>query len=195
MPSSDPWLISGLGNPGRTYAMTRHNVGFMALDRVVGRLGMHIDQKKFNTCYGRGSHAGNRLVAAKPMAFMNRSGQPLRQLAGYYNIPPCRMIVIHDDIDIGQGRIKIKEKGGHGGHNGIKSIMEAFGTGDFPRLRIGIGRPEAPMDVSDYVLARFTETERRFFEDLLEIAVDAVITMIELGLAQGMNIFNQKQVG
>lgn len=192
-PHAVQWLVAGLGNPGRTYAGTRHNVGFMVIDRVTSRCGIPLDQKKFTAHFGRGNCAGIRLLAAKPMAYMNRSGTPLQQLAKYFDIPLSHMIVIHDDIDIEKGQIKIKEKGGHGGHNGIKSIMEAFGSGDFPRLRIGIGRPEAPMDVTDYVLGKLTAGEKRFFAPVLENAEEAVMTIIEKGLAEGMNRFNQKQ--
>ncbi|MFW6081790.1 MAG: aminoacyl-tRNA hydrolase, partial [Desulfosalsimonas sp.] len=121
-----------------------------------------------------------------------RSGPPLRQLTEYFGIPNEYVIIIHDDIDIEKGRIKIKEKGGHGGHNGIKSIMEAFGSGNFPRLRIGIGRPEPPMDVTDYVLGRFTAEEKKIFAALMQDAEDAVLTMIRKGLAEAMNRFNQR---
>ena len=128
------------------------------------------------------------------MDYMNRSGPPLRHLADYYNIEISQILVIHDDLDIEKGQIKIKEKGGHGGHNGIKSIMEAFGSGDFPRLRIGIGRPASPMEVTDWVLGKLTPEEERFFGPVLENAGDAVITLIENGLSVAMNRFNQKPV-
>lgn len=189
---SSSWLIAGLGNPGRKYLITRHNVGFMAAEKVSDRCGIPIDQKKFITNFGRGGCAEARIVIAKPQAYMNRSGPPIRQLAEYFGIPAEYVLVIHDDIDINKGQIKIKAKGGHGGHNGVKSIMEAFGSGNFPRLRIGIGRPEPPRDVTDYVLGRFTAEEKKIFAPVMQDAEDAVLTMINRGLAEAMNRFNQR---
>lgn len=186
------WMIAGLGNPGTKYAETRHNVGFMVAERVAARCGICLNQSKFKARFGRGSWGDVAVLIAEPMDYMNRSGPPLRSLAGYFDLPLEHMLVIHDDIDIEKGQIKIKEKGGHGGHNGIRSIMEAFGSGDFPRLRIGTGRPGPPMDVTDYVLGRFTAEEKRFFAPVLENAEHAVITIIENGLAAAMNRYNQK---
>ena len=194
MNSGAQWLIAGLGNPGRKYERTRHNVGFMAAERVARRCGIPIAQNKFKSRFGRGRCENMRLVIAKPMDYMNRSGPPLYQLARYFAIPLENTLVIHDDMDIEKGQIKIKEKGGHGGHNGIKSIMEVFGSGDFPRLRIGIGRPETPMDVTDYVLGKLTGEEARIFATVLENAEDAVITLVKNSVTQAMNEFNQRQI-
>ncbi|MGM0787170.1 MAG: aminoacyl-tRNA hydrolase [Thermodesulfobacteriota bacterium] len=186
------WLIAGLGNPGRKYLKTRHNVGFMAAEKVADGCSIPIDRKKFSTDFGMGGCAETRIVIAKPQAYMNRSGPPIQQLAGYFGIPAEYVLVIHDDIDINKGQIKIKAKGGHGGHNGVKSIMEAFGSGNFPRLRIGIGRPEPPRDVTDYVLGRFTAEEKKIFVPVMQKAEDAVLTMISRGLTEAMNRFNQR---
>ncbi|MCF8024652.1 MAG: aminoacyl-tRNA hydrolase [Desulfobacteraceae bacterium] len=187
------WLIAGLGNPGKKYGFTRHNAGFTAAEGVAEHCRIAIDQKKFKAHFGKGEYAGSQIIVAKPGAYMNLSGPPLRQLAGYFNIPIEYILVIHDDIDIEKGRIKIKEKGGHGGHNGIKSIMEAFGSGDFPRLRIGVGRPEPPTATTDYVLGRFTAEEKKLFAEVLQVAEDAVLTIIRKGLAEAMNQFNHRQ--
>ncbi|MFP4649339.1 MAG: aminoacyl-tRNA hydrolase [Desulfobacterales bacterium] len=189
-PSS--WLIAGLGNPGRKYQKTRHNVGFMAAEKVADRCRIPLEQKKFSANYGRGGCEDARVIIAKPQAYMNRSGPPIRQLAEYFGITAEYVLVIHDDLDINKGQIKIKAKGGHGGHNGVKSIMEAFGSGSFPRLRIGIGRPEPPIDVTDYVLGRFTAEEKKIFAPVMQDAEDAVLTMISRGLAEAMNRFNQR---
>ncbi len=191
---ADLWLIAGLGNPGRSYASTRHNVGYRTADDVARRCGVLIDQDKFKTRFGRGWCGNQKIIIAKPEAYMNRSGPPLRQLADYFNILPRQILVIHDDLDIEKGHIKIKEKGGHGGHNGIKSIMEAFGSGDFPRVRIGIGRPALPINVTDWVLGRFTGEEESFFSQVIQHAGQAATTLIEQGLPVAMNRFNQKQV-
>jgi PTH1 family peptidyl-tRNA hydrolase len=166
----------------------------MAADELAGRCRVSIDQNKFKAGFGRGRCGDQKIIIAKPAAYMNRSGPPLRQLADYFDISHKNTIVIHDDLDIEKGQIKIKEKGGHGGHNGIKSIMEAFGSGDFPRVRIGIGRPALPIDITDWVLGKFTGEEERFFDPVIENASQAVITLIEQGLPVAMNRFNQKQV-
>ncbi|MFP4454069.1 MAG: aminoacyl-tRNA hydrolase [Desulfobacterales bacterium] len=188
------WIIAGLGNPGDKYRLTRHNVGFMAAERIADRCCILIDKEKFKNHFGTGIYEGSRLIVTKPQGFMNRSGPALCRLAGYFDIPLENILIIHDDIDIKKGQIKIKEKGGHGGHNGVKSVIEAFGSGNFPRLRIGIGRPEPPIDVTDYVLGRLTGEEEQIFKTALENAQDAVLTMIRHDLAVAMNQFNQRHL-
>lgn len=189
---AETWLIAGLGNPGPAYARTRHNVGFLAAENAAMRCSVAMEQNKFKVRFGRGRRGNNKIIIAQPLDYMNRSGPPLRRIADYFGIETGQILVIHDDLDIGKGQIKFKEKGGHGGHNGIKSIMEAFSSGGFPRLRIGIGRPAPPIDVTDWVLGRFTSEEQRFFEPVIELAGKAVITMIDKGLPVAMNRFNQK---
>lgn len=188
------WLVAGLGNPGSSYARTRHNVGYMAAETLAQKCKIAINQNKFKAWFGRGRCGNRKIIIAKPSAYMNRSGPPLRQLADYFNVSILNTLVIHDDLDIEKGQIKIKEKGGHGGHNGIKSIMETFGSGDFPRVRIGIGRPSLPVDVTDWVLGKFTKEEEKFFAPVIENASQAVITLIEQGLPVAMNRFNQRQI-
>ncbi|MFW6052703.1 MAG: aminoacyl-tRNA hydrolase [Desulfosalsimonas sp.] len=188
------WLIAGLGNPGKKYRRTRHNVGFMTVERVADRCRIAIDKKKFKNHFGTGLYGNNKIIVAKPRDYMNRSGPPLCRLAGYFDVPLQNILIIHDDIDIEKGQIKIKEKGGHGGHNGVKSIIEAFGSGNFPRVRIGIGRPEPPVEATDYVLANLTGGEEKIFEAALQNAEDAVFTMIRYGPAEAMKRFNQKKV-
>jgi len=185
-----PWLIAGLGNPGRKYARTKHNAGFMVIDRLAEVNQVTIDRQKFDADFGRGKIDGADVILVKPMAYMNRSGQPISRMAGFFQIPLDHLLVIHDDIDIGYGKIKIKAKGGHGGHNGLRSIIDAVGGGDFPRVRIGIGRPEAPIDISDYVLGNFTADEWREFEPELDKAAEAVGTILRHGVKEGMNRFN-----
>ena len=187
-------LIAGLGNPGAGYAQTRHNAGFMVIDKLSADVGIQLDKRKFNALYGSGRLADvTDLFLAKPLAYMNRSGPPVQQLAAYYRIPSQDVLIVHDDIDLVFGRIKIKEKGGHGGHNGIKSLIKAFGNGDFARVRIGVGRPVHDIDAADYVLSRFGHDERSALNQIIARAQDAVVTILTEGIQTGMNRFNHKQ--
>jgi PTH1 family peptidyl-tRNA hydrolase len=187
-------LVVGLGNPGRAYSATRHNIGFMVVDRVAAEFAIGMAKEKFNTAFGRGRIMDVEAVLAKPMAFMNRSGPPVRSLADFYRISSQDVLVIHDDIDLDFGRLKIKEKGGHGGHNGIRSLMDAFGGGNFTRLRIGIGRSEPGKRVADYVLDHFMADETAILPQIISRARDAVITILCKGTRMGMNEFNVKPV-
>lgn len=183
-------LLVGLGNPGKQYDDTRHNLGFMVIDQLAGQYGIPLSKIKFDTIFGRGRIEGHDVFLAKPQAYMNRSGMPTRRLADYYGISGEEMIVIHDDIDLAFNRFKIKKKGGHGGHNGIKSLMDAFGSGDFVRLRLGIGRSESGRDVVDHVLGRFLPEERGHLERLVVRASEATVTILRDGVEKGMNQFN-----
>jgi PTH1 family peptidyl-tRNA hydrolase len=187
-------LVVGLGNPGRGYQDTRHNAGFMIADRIALDFGISFSKKKFDTVYGRGSVAGIDILLVKPMAFMNRSGPPVQQLAQYYRIQSADLLVIHDDIDLAFGRLKIKEKGGHGGHNGIRSLIEAFGGGNFARLRIGVGRSESGSGVTDHVLGKFTSQQTPILDRIIKNARDAVVTILSQGTKVGMNVFNGKDL-
>jgi peptidyl-tRNA hydrolase, PTH1 family len=187
-------LVVGLGNPGRTYSTTRHNIGFMVVDRIAAEFAIGMDKEKFSAVFGRGRIAEVETVLAKPMAFMNRSGPPVRSLADFYRISSQDVLVIHDDIDLDFGRLKIKEKGGHGGHNGIRSLIDAFGGGDFVRLRIGIGRSETGKGAADYVLDHFMKDETVALPQIISRARDAVVTILCEGSRKGMNEFNVKPV-
>jgi PTH1 family peptidyl-tRNA hydrolase len=187
-------LVVGLGNPGRDYQDTRHNAGFMIADKIALDFGITFDKKKRDTVYGRGLVEGSDILLVKPMAFMNRSGPPVRNLAQYYRIPSKDMLVIHDDIDLAYGRLKIKEKGGHGGHNGIRSLIEAFGGGDFVRLRIGVGRSETGSDVTGHVLGKFSAQQTQLLDRIIANARDAVVTILSQGTKVGMNLFNGKDL-
>ncbi len=187
-------LIVGLGNPGRSYRDTRHNVGFMIADKIAGDFGISFSKKKFDTVYGRGLIEDNEILLVKPLAYMNRSGPPVQQLARYYRIQSKDMLVIHDDIDLAYGRLKIKEKGGHGGHNGIRSLIDAFGGGDFLRLRIGVGRSETGSDVTGHVLGKFSAQQIQFLDRIIKNARNAVVTILSHGTKVGMNLFNGKDL-
>jgi PTH1 family peptidyl-tRNA hydrolase len=184
-------MVVGLGNPGRSYAMTRHNVGFMVIETLSEAFSIPVEKKKQDVLYGRGKIDGLDVILAKPMAYMNRSGPPTRRLAEYYGISGEEMLVIHDDIDLTFKRLKIKMKGGHGGHNGIRSMIGAFGNGDFARIRIGIGRPDGPQKVTDHVLGRFLPEEKEELDQVISGARDAAVTAIRDGILEGMNRFNK----
>ncbi|MFP4445961.1 MAG: aminoacyl-tRNA hydrolase [Desulfosudaceae bacterium] len=186
----DLYLVAGLGNPGKKYALTRHNIGFMVIDSLAEERSLAVDKKKFETLFGSGTMAGKKVLLAKPTAFMNNSGRPLFSLARYFNIPAEQMIVIHDDIDLAWGRLKIKASGGHGGHKGIRSIMETFGTDAFTRLRVGIDHPGEADRVVGHVLGRLTAAEMDAVKQITARAEEAVITILEKGSQEAMNRYH-----
>jgi len=194
MPQKRLRLVVGLGNPGDTYSKTRHNAGFMVVDKVSDAFSIALQKRKFDARFGIGSIDGIKVILAKPMAFMNRSGPYVQKIAGYFRILCEDMLVIHDDIDLAFGRLKIKEKGGDGGHRGIRSIIDAFGGGDFMRLRIGVGRPEAGIGAADYVLGKFTLEEKKALNQIITTAQDAVVTILCKGTKEGMNRFNNRRI-
>jgi len=194
MVNDTPWLIAGLGNPGRKYAKTRHNIGFMVIDRLAEKFNVSLNQKKFDNFFGLGEIDNVKVILTEPLAFMNRSGPPVLQLAKYYKLTFDHVLVIHDDIDILFGNIKIKAKGGHGGHNGIRSIIGSSGSNEFPRIRIGIGRPDTHMDVTDHVLGKFAKDETGLLESVLTSAAEAAQEIINKGLTLSMNKFNRNGV-
>jgi PTH1 family peptidyl-tRNA hydrolase len=193
MPSKKIRLVVGLGNPGDAYHETRHNAGFLVLDKVAETFAIAMDRRKFDVVMGRGLIGNQEVILAKPQAYMNRSGPPVLQLANYFKISGEEMLIVHDDIDLSFGRIKIKEKGGHGGHNGLRSLIDAFGGGNFARLRVGIGRSEA-FTVTDHVLGRFRAAEYAVLDQIISMARDAVVTIFDKGTQEGMNTFNNRTV-
>jgi PTH1 family peptidyl-tRNA hydrolase len=164
----------------------------MVVDKLAGEFGIALNKNKFDVRYGRGTIKDHQVMLANPMAFMNRSGLPVQKLAAYFKIPSGDMLVIHDDIDLAFGRLQIKEKGGHGGHKGLKSIINAVGGDEFVRLRFGVGRSETGSSVSDYVLGPFYDDERKLLDTILTRARDAVVTILTEGSKIGMNRFNNK---
>jgi PTH1 family peptidyl-tRNA hydrolase len=166
----------------------------MVVDEIAEAFSIALVKKKFDTIFGRGSIDGVTVVLVKPMAFMNTSGPQVQKIAGYYRILSEDMLVVHDDIDLAFGRIKIKEKGGDGGHKGVRSIIDAFGGGDFVRLRIGVGRPEAGISAADHVLGRFISSDKKVLDRIITMARDAVVTILCNGTEEGMNRFNDKRI-
>lgn len=191
MPAFSLFLVAGLGNPGPQYHRTRHNSGFMVIDALSEIHQIAMDQRKFNLVYGRGRIAHCNVILAKPLDFMNRSGPPLRRLADYFRIQREAMVIVHDDIDLAFQRLKIKEKGGDGGHKGIRSIIDVFGGGEFVRVRMGVGRSEADANVVNHVLSEFSRAERKGLDDFVQRTCQAVETILCEGTREGMNRFNQ----
>jgi PTH1 family peptidyl-tRNA hydrolase len=194
MSENNLWMLAGLGNPGKNYEATRHNIGFMVLDALASETNISFDKNKSDIHFGRGRLKNIPVILAKPMKFMNLSGIPLKKLADFFKIPKNNIIIIHDDVDIHFGSIKIKQKGGHGGHNGVRSIMETFGGGDFIRLRIGVGRPESETMMTGHVLGSFNEYEQNFLDKIIHTSNESVKTILLNGVTESMNRFNNKQI-
>jgi PTH1 family peptidyl-tRNA hydrolase len=184
-------LIVGLGNPGSKYLWTRHNAGFMVLDRFCQNAGIAVTRKSFSGLYGEGDVQGERLLFLKPQTFMNLSGRSVVQVLNFHKLSIQNLIVIHDDLDIPYGRVKLKEGGGHAGHNGLRSLLQELGSGQFLRVRIGIGRP-LHEDPADYVLSNFSKEELSVLPRLLEGAVDLLQLIIAEGVPKAMSFFNGK---
>jgi PTH1 family peptidyl-tRNA hydrolase len=184
-------LIVGLGNPGPRYQWTRHNAGFMVLDRLSHLAGIPVAKKGFSGLSGEGFWQGHRLLLLKPQTFMNLSGRSLAEIARFHKILSEEIIVVHDDLDIPFGRVRLKKGGGHGGHNGLRSILSVFGTGDFIRLRIGIGRPVRG-DVVDYVLQPFSAIEMQDLASVLDGAIDTLESFFSDGLEKTMSLYNNR---
>lgn len=185
-------LIIGLGNPGATYAHTRHNAGMWVVERAAARWGGRLVRR--GTAQRASIRRGSELIElAGTLDFMNVTGAPLKGLLREYQLTPDDLILIHDDLDLEPGRLRIKQAGGHGGHNGIKSVIEALGTGQFIRLKIGIGRPPPGQDSADYVLETVTKQEMEIIAPCLERAVDALEVLIHRGLETAMNQFNVRE--
>ncbi len=184
-------LIAGLGNPGSEYADTRHNIGFMVLDRLAG----HLPKKNFEEVHGcssrylRGTYAGRPLFLQKPETFMNLSGEAIAALMRREELEPRELLVVYDDMDLELGRLRIRERGSCGGHNGIRSIIEHLGTESFPRLRVGIGHRKGGNGV-DHVLSPFEADERAVLEKVLAAAAEALVLILRRGIKQAMNSYN-----
>lgn len=185
---AEPLLVVGLGNPGPAYAKTRHNVGFMVADVLAARIGSAFKvHKKSGAEVVTGQLAGAPVVLAKPRCYMNESGRQVGPLAKFYSVPPGRIVVIHDELDIDFGRIRLKVGGGEGGHNGLRSVASALGSKDFQRVRIGVGRPPGRKDPAAFVLEAFNAAERAELPTICEQAADATELLIAQGLEPAQN--------
>jgi peptidyl-tRNA hydrolase, PTH1 family len=188
--AEEHWLIAGLGNPGQHYAGNRHNVGFMVADELVARAGANFRRDRSGALVATGRLAGLPVIIAKPMTFMNLSGGPVAALRGFYKLPADRIIVIHDELDIPFGVLRLKFGGGDNGHNGLRSVSDALRTRDYYRVRLGIGRPPGRMDPADYVLQNFSAAERAELPALLGRCADATETLLRQGLVAAQNEFH-----
>ncbi len=191
-------LIVGLGNPGPAYADSRHNLGFQCLNLLAKKEGIEFAKQQSKAKIGKGEVLGHRVILAKPRTYMNLSGTSVASLMHYYKIEPADLMVIYDDVDLPLGKIRIRERGGAGGHNGIKSIIQNLGTQDFPRIRVGIGSLEnlemvdspQPSRTPQYVLGRFTAEEKPIIEEVRRRVVDALCCILTDGIAAAMNRYN-----
>ena len=185
---AEPILVVGLGNPGPNYAATRHNVGFMVADRLAERLGSTFKvHKRSGAEIVTGRLGGHSVVVAKPRCFMNESGRQVGPLAKFYSLPPTDVVVVHDDLDLDFGLVRLKLGGGEGGHNGLRSVAAALASKDFQRVRIGIGRPPGRKDPAAFVLEKFSAAEKADVPTICEQAADATELLIELGLEPAQN--------
>ncbi len=189
-PSVEPFLIVGLGNPGKQYAANRHNAGFMVLSRLAEKLGEQFSRMESRALVAKATYQYRRLILAKPQTYMNASGNAVRSLLRFYKVPLQNLLVVYDDVDLPFETIRIRAEGGAGGQKGMQSIIEQLGSEAFPRLRIGIGRPPGQMEAADYVLKDFSKNEKEFLDITLNRAVDAILTFVSDGLDKTMNIYN-----
>jgi PTH1 family peptidyl-tRNA hydrolase len=185
---AEPLLVVGLGNPGPNYAATRHNLGFMVADRLAERLHSNFKvHKRSGAEIVTGRLGGHSVVVAKPRCYMNESGRQIGPLAKFYSVPPVDVVVVHDDLDLEFGRVRLKIGGGEGGHNGLRSVASALASKDFLRVRIGIGRPPGRKDPAVFVLEKFSAVEKADVPTICEQAADATELLIELGLESAQN--------
>ena len=186
------YIIVGLGNPGREYAATRHNIGFDTITRICDEYRISLDIKKHKALCGKGVIGGHKVLVAQPQTFMNLSGESVRQLVDFYKISPEELIIIYDDISLDVGKLRVRPKGSAGGHNGIKSIIKHLGTEEFARIKIGVGNKPAGWDLADYVLGRFKNDEQPALRDILGDACDACSMIMDQGIEAAMNEYNGK---
>ena len=189
-PAGEVALVVGLGNPGREYALTRHNVGFQIVTRLAQQHGHSFARLQNEALVATGRIADVRVVLAKPQTWMNESGRAVGPLVRFYKVEPARLLVIYDDLDLAAGTLRLRSEGGSSGHKGMRSIIERLGTQAFPRLRVGIGRPPGRMDPADYVLQPFARDEELLMDSVRDRAVKAIECFLTQGVAAAMNRFN-----
>ena len=187
------WLVVGLGNPGPQYAANRHNAGFMVADLLAGRAGATLKRHRSRAQVAEGRLAGVPVTLAKPQGFMNLSGGPVASLCGFYKIPPARVVVVHDELDLPFGVVRLKLGGGDNGHNGLRSVTAALGTRDYHRARFGIGRPPGRMDPAAFVLRDFSAAERKDLPFLVDRCADATEALVVQGLTAAQNLYHAEE--
>ena len=183
------WIVVGLGNPGRRYAATRHNIGFDVIENLANRWSIPAEGKQLGSLVGSGSICNEKTVLVRPQSYMNRSGQPVRSIMGYYKREVERVVVIHDELDLPFGRVQLKRGGGHGGHNGLRDVAK-HGARETIWVRVGVGRPPDGWDTADYVLGKWSDSEKGQVGQVVDRASDAVEAVLRDGLETAMNQFN-----
>ena len=187
------WLVVGLGNPGARFESTRHNMGFMALDRLADREGFRFNKLRFRAWTGQWKVGDRQVLVMKPQTYMNLSGRSVLQLSAYFGIPPQRIIVMFDDISLEPGRLRVRAEGSAGGHNGIKSIIASLGTDAFPRVKVGVGdKPHPDYDLADWVLSAIAKEDQEAFGTALHHAAEAVLCIVENGTEKAAAAYNGK---
>ena len=190
---TEPWLVVGLGNPGKEYAGNRHNVGFMVAELLAARVGAKFGRSKrahAEVAEGRLGFGGPKLILAKPLTYMNLSGGPVVQLAQFFKVPVENVVAVHDELDVPYGQVRVKRGGGEGGHNGLRSMSKSLGSKEYARVRFGIGRPPGRQDPADYVLSDFGGAERKELEFLVDRAADVVEAVVLEGVEWAQNKYH-----
>lgn len=189
--SNVDYILVGLGNPGKEYEKTRHNIGFMALDFVSKKLDINFSTQKFKSFYGLGNFGDKKVILLKPQTFMNLSGQAVELLMAFYKVPPENVILVYDDISLPVGKIRIRKQGSHGGHNGVKNIVALSGSQSFPRIKVGVGeKPNENWDLADWVLSKFSNDEMNLIENNMPRIYDALDLIVQGKIDKAMNNFN-----
>jgi PTH1 family peptidyl-tRNA hydrolase len=186
------WVIAGLGNPGEDYSRSRHNAGFRVIDRIAKSKGVEFDRRKFKGLIAETEVGGAPALLVKPQTYYNGSGECVASVLGYFKVPPSRLIVVHDEMDLEAGRLRLKQGGSDAGNRGVRSVAETLGNQDFIRVRIGLGRPPAAQEGKDYLLETMSAAARATLEDSIQRAADAVESIITDGLERAMGRFNQR---
>ncbi|MDD2954721.1 MAG: aminoacyl-tRNA hydrolase [Oscillospiraceae bacterium] len=185
------FIVAGLGNPGKEYESTRHNAGFLAVDRIAAALGIRVDRLKFKSLCGEAVIEGRRVLFLKPATFMNLSGQAVTEAMSFYKIPAERVLILYDDISLDPGRLRIRRRGSDGGHNGMKNIIYLAGEDSFPRVKIGVGaKPHPDYNLADWVTSRFSDGERKALDGALEHTIDIVKLVVGGKIDEAMNRYN-----
>lgn len=186
------FVIVGLGNPGTKYEITRHNIGFLTIDRLANRLGIRVDRIKFKSLIQETNYKGEKVILVKPQTFMNLSGEAVREVVDFYKVPLDKVLIVLDDIDISPFSIRMKKSGSAGTHNGLKSIIYCLRNDNLPRLKIGVGNNENKWDLADYVLSGFRKEDKKILEEVIDFSCDAILDFIENGADYVMNNYNNK---
>jgi len=185
------WLLVCLGNPGKQYENTRHNIGFMTADALEKKSGVKVNKLRFRALTGEMTIGGERVLVLKPQTYMNLSGEAVKLAGGFYKIPPERVLVISDDVSLPLGKLRIRANGSAGGHNGLKNIIAHLGTDQFPRIKVGVGAPAHPEhEMVDWVIGNFTPAEKKVVEEAVQKVMDAAACLIEKGVNEAQNKFN-----